>query len=81
MDLIGLTTYPWKHYDNLESITSDYYFKLKQYTSKPVVFTEIGWISSQKKGSTEEEQARFLVKFLELTKGMDIEMVNSIGKL
>ncbi len=76
VDLIGLTTYSWKHFDDPEDITDDYYTRLGQHTSKPIAFTEIGWISSESKGSSEEEQARFLVRFLELTKNMDIEMVN-----
>ncbi len=76
VDLIGLTTYPWKHFDNPENITGDYYTRIKQNTSKPIAFTEIGWISSKERGSSEEEQAKFLIKFLELTKGMDIEMIN-----
>jgi len=75
-DLIGLTTYPWKHFDNPEDISLDYYNKLKQYVSKPIAFTEIGWISSKEKNSSEEEQARFLRKFLDLVEEIDVEMVN-----
>ncbi len=69
VDMFGLTTYPWKHFDTPNSIPSDYYKKIQTYTNKPIAFTEIGWAS-------ENEQAEFLVKFLELTKGMNIEMVN-----
>ncbi|UCD07363.1 MAG: glycosyl hydrolase 53 family protein [Candidatus Aenigmatarchaeota archaeon] len=77
VDLIGVTTYSWKHFDDPKEIGDDYYTRLGHYTSnKPIAFTEIGWISSESKGSSEEEQARFLVRFLELTKNMDIEMVN-----
>ncbi|NIO22621.1 MAG: hypothetical protein GTN38_01155 [Candidatus Aenigmarchaeota archaeon] len=68
-DMIGLTTYPWKHFDSPAEITSDYYKRIETYTNKPIAFTEIGWIP-------ENQQAEFLVKFLELTKGMNIEMVN-----
>ncbi|UCC91619.1 MAG: glycosyl hydrolase 53 family protein, partial [Candidatus Aenigmatarchaeota archaeon] len=68
-DLIGLTTYPWKHFDTPGSITSDYYSRLETYTNKPIAFTEIGWVS-------ENEQAEFLVKFLDLTRGINIDMVN-----
>ncbi len=75
-DLIGLTTYPWKHYGDPSDIPEDYYTRLEQHVSKPVAFTETGWPSSASQGSSEEEQARFLVRFLQLTKGMDLEMVN-----
>ncbi|OPY29576.1 MAG: Glycosyl hydrolase family 53 [Methanocella sp. PtaU1.Bin125] len=75
-DLIGLTTYPWNDYDTPQVIPDDYYGRLGDYTSKPIAFTEIGWISSAEKGSSEKEQAEFLVRFLHLTRDLDIEMVN-----
>jgi hypothetical protein len=76
VDAIGLTTYPWKHFDDPKDISQDYYTRIEQHTSKPIAFTEIGWTSSQESGSSEEEQSRFLLRFLELTKDLDIEMVN-----
>lgn len=76
VDMIGLTTYPWKHFDNPENIPEDYYTKLTQYIDKPVAFTEIGWVSSPEKESSEKEQAEFLIEFLERTKNIDVEMVN-----
>jgi hypothetical protein len=75
-DLIGITTYPWKQFDDPGDIPDDYYSKIEEYTDKPVAFTEIGWISSVEKGSSEAEQADYLVRFLELTDDMDVEMVN-----
>ena len=74
VDLIGLTTYPWKHFDNPEDISSNYYSRIKQYTNKPIAFTEIGWISSPP--SSEKEQAEFLTRFVELTKDLSVEMIN-----
>ena len=70
VDAFGLTTYPWKHFNSPEEISGDYYVRLNQYITKPVAFTEIGWAGN------ETEQAEFLVKFLELTKDVDMEMVN-----
>ena len=70
VDLIGLTTYPWKHFNSPDEIDRDYYSKLNQYITKPVAFTEIGWAGD------ETEQAEFLVRFLELTKDINMEMVN-----
>jgi hypothetical protein len=75
-DLIGLTTYPWNNFNSPEQIPDDYYSRLNKYTDKPIAFTEIGWISSPEKGSSEKEQADFLVKFLGLTKSNKPEMVN-----
>jgi hypothetical protein len=76
VDAIGLTTYPWKHFDDPEDIPPDYYTRIEQHTSKPIAFTEIGWTSSQESGSSEQEQARFLIKFLELTGELNVEMVS-----
>ncbi len=74
VDLIGLTTYPWKQYEAPEDIPDDYYRRISRYTSKPVAFTEVGWVSTPP--SSEEMQSKFLLRFLELTMGLDIEMVN-----
>ena len=71
-DLIGLTTYPWKHFDSPEEIDEDYYSRLNQYLDKPIAFTEIGWPST----NSEIQQAEFLTRFLELTRGNDVEMIN-----
>jgi len=76
VDIIGFTTYPWKYYDNPEDLPDDYYTDIEEYTDKPIAFTEVGWASTHEANSSEEEQAEYLVRFLELTKDMDIEMVN-----
>jgi len=74
VDLIGLTTYPYQVFASPEDLPEDYYLRLSRYTRKPLAFTEIGWSSTGT--SDENEQARFLLRFLELTKGMELEMVN-----
>jgi len=71
-DLIGLTTYPWKHYASPEHIPENYYSQIINYTNKPIAFTEIGWPSDD----SEAEQAEFLGIFQQRTNGMDLEMVN-----
>lgn len=76
VDLVGITTYPWKQFDDPSDIPNDYYSRLEEYTDKPIAFTEIGWISSSSLGSSEKEQAEFLNRFLALTESMDIEMIN-----
>jgi hypothetical protein len=74
VDLIGLTTYPYKQFPNPNAIPKDYYERLKRYVKKPLAFTEIGWSSGE--GSSEKMQADFLLRFLELTKEFNVEMVN-----
>ena len=56
--------------DRPGEIEGDYYYKMNQYITKPVTFTEIGWAGD------ETEQTEYLIKFLELTKDVDKEMVN-----
>lgn len=74
VDLIGLTTYPCRQFSSPADIPDDYYAQVEQYVTKPLAFTEIGWSSSGADG--EKTQADFLVRFLELTKGLDLAMVN-----
>jgi hypothetical protein len=69
-DVLGMTTYPWKHFDTPEGIADNYYSRLRSYIDMPVAFTEIGWAGD------ETAQADFLVRFLELIKDLDVEMVN-----
>jgi hypothetical protein len=70
VDIFGLTTYPWKHFKSPEDMDGDYYSRLNQYIAKPIAFTEIGWAGE------ETQQAEFLVKFLDMIKGNNVEMVN-----
>jgi len=71
-DLIGLTTYPWKHFQTPDDIDEDYYSRLNDYIDKPIAFTEIGWPSTH----SELEQAEFLNRFIELTEKNEMELVN-----
>ncbi|MBD3389721.1 hypothetical protein GF415_02075 [Candidatus Micrarchaeota archaeon] len=71
-DIIGLTTYPWKHYSSPQKLPPGYYRRINSYTNKPIAFTEIGWPST----GSEYEQAEFLGVFQNRTEGMDLEMVN-----
>lgn len=75
-DVLGITTYPWKKYATPKELPADYYLRLARYTSKPVGFTEIAWSSDPAQGGSEDEQVDYLVRFLELTKGMRLEFVN-----
>jgi len=76
LDLVGFTTYPWHHFSDPTQIPDNYYKKLSLLTDRPIAFTEIGWVSDEGEGSSQKEQAEFLLRFLELTKGINIEMVH-----
>lgn len=75
-DILGVTTYPWKNYARPQDLPADYYARLARHTKTPLGFTEIAWSSDPTQGGSEEEQVEFLVRFLELTKGLRLEFVN-----
>lgn len=78
LDIIAFTTYPDLVYKNPEEIPADYYDEIKLRTSKPIVFTEIGWhTANSPKGweSGEDEQAEFVKKFFNLTKNLNKEFI------
>ncbi|MFH1100597.1 MAG: hypothetical protein V1726_00975 [Methanobacteriota archaeon] len=77
-DLIAFTTYPSLIYTNPSDIPSDYYTEITAHTTKPVVFTEIGWPSNTSIpgwGSNEAQQATFIPLFFNLTKEVNPEFV------
>jgi hypothetical protein len=74
VDIIGLTSYPNEHFFSPDQVPENYYSRLSNYTNKKIAFTEIGWPSTGTNG--EKNQAEFLVKFLDLTKGIGLEMID-----
>lgn len=75
-DLFGVTTYPWRKCATPKNLLDDYYRRLSKYTNKLIAFTEIGWSSDTAQGGSEDEQVEYLLRFLEITKGMQLEFVN-----
>lgn len=77
MDLAVFTTYPMLDYENPTEIPADYYSEITKHTKKKIAFTELAWPSGSINGrsSSEEEQAEFLNRFLDLTKNLDKEFV------
>jgi len=76
--LIAFTSYPYLNntYDNPAESPPDYYAKIMEHTDeKPIAFTETGWSSSSLVNSNEEEQAEFLLWFLEAIEGLSVKMV------
>lgn len=69
-DLITFTSYPGLIYKDPGEIPADYYQEIAAKTDKPVAFSEIGWSAQTEAAgweTTEEEQARFVTRFFELT--------------
>jgi hypothetical protein len=76
-DIIVFTTYPGLIYKSPADIPADYYAEIKSHTDKPIAFTEIGWHSSSSPTgweSSDAEQAEFIVKFFNLTAGLEAEI-------
>lgn len=72
-DFIAFTTYPAIVFKDPGDIPADYYSSIRAHTAKPVAFTEVAWPSQVGVAgwtSSEEEQARFTQRFLELTGDM-----------
>ena len=77
-DVIAFTTYPGLIYKSPDQIPNDYYSEISLHTTKPLIFTEIGWHSTDNIAgweSSEQEQADFIAKFFALTQDMKKEMV------
>lgn len=77
-DIVAFTTYPGLIYTEPSEIPADYYSEIKLHTSKPIVFTEIGWHSAGSPAgweSSEEEQVEFVEVFLDRTKELKLEMI------
>jgi len=76
IDIAAFTTYPGLFYRNPSDIPEDHYKEIKSHTTKPIVFTEIGWHSnSSPEGweSSETEQVEFIETFFDLTGELDME--------
>jgi hypothetical protein len=85
IDLFGFTSYPYMlgypgvaRYEQPSDMPSNYYMRIVNYTGdKPIVFSEIGWTSSELlRGGSEQEQVQFLLWFLEHTNNMPLEIVS-----
>lgn len=80
-DAVGISSYPlasWSppRYGPPGELPKDYYTRLRKYTSKPIIFAELGWPSDPAFGGTPEAQAEFLTRFPSLIQGLDVRLVN-----
>lgn len=65
-EMVSFTTYPSLIYSHPDSIPADYYSAVRDHTSLPIGFTEIGWHSAADVvgwESSESEQADFVALF------------------
>jgi len=65
-DYIAFTTYPGLIYKTPSELPADYYTKAKALTSKPIIFTEVGWSSSAPAAGydgSQSAQAEFIKQF------------------
>jgi exo-beta-1,3-glucanase (GH17 family) len=88
MDMVAITTYPYFAYQDPENIPLDYFTQISEYTTKPIVITETGWMARkayappleglQAEGYTgsESEQDRYLEKLIYMSELVNIDVVN-----
>lgn len=70
-DILAFSTYPGIVYKDPADIPAGYYNSILSYTAKPVAFSEVGWpskIGAAGWESSQDEQARFVGRFVELAK-------------
>lgn len=87
VDLVVFTSYPFLDYSSASSMPDNYYEPLLGF-SKPVAFSEIGWLTRDNYfgssqflidngySGSENEQVEFLNRFLVLTQKLNLEFVN-----
>lgn len=76
-DICAFTTYPGLVFKDPSEIPRDYYTEIRNYTTKPIAFTEIGWHSEASPlgwESSEAEQAEFIETFHSITKDLNVEI-------
>ena len=77
-DVVAFTTYHNLVYSSPSDIPSNYYNEITIHTSKPIVFTEIGWHSAAEPigwEATENEQAVFVSLFFNQTSTINPKFV------
>lgn len=77
-DVISFTTYPSIIFKEPSEFPADYYTEIAKHTSKPVVFTEIGWLASAVIPgweSSEQEQAAFVARFKEMVAPLNPQLL------
>jgi hypothetical protein len=79
LDFLALSTYPFFDYETPDAIPDDYYAEAAERYGLPLAFSEMGWPSRPLStfpesgyGGTEEEQAAFAARFLDLIDGLDV---------
>jgi len=70
-DIVAFTSYPDLIYKSPSDIPVDYFSSIRDHTTKPIAFTELGWHSAAEPlswESSESDQAEFIKTFFTLAK-------------
>jgi len=72
-DFFAFTTYPCLIFKNPNDMPLNYYCEIKDHTTKPIAFTEIGWFWEGYPGweSNKTEEADFVIRYFNITKGLN----------
>lgn len=74
LDAVAITTYPSILFNSPSDLPTDYYTRLRNYTTKPVIIAESGWPSGGNRGSP-QNQITFLDRLIFLTKDLKPQLL------
>lgn len=77
LDVLGFTSYPYLHHDQLAQVPADHFEEIALHWGGPVAFTEIGWLAAPHAPypGGEQEQADFVTQFFALTDDLPLTEV------
>ncbi len=76
LDVVAISTYPSPFFQNPDAIPADYYTRLARHTTKPAIVAESGGPTGGSAAfhGSEQNQERFLRRFVELTSDLDLRL-------
>jgi len=82
VDAIAFTTYPFFEYESPADMPDTYYSEIADHTTKPILFTEIGWTASPAAPYTgsETDQVDLIERLFALTAGLDVRYAAYLAK-
>lgn len=70
VEAVAFTTYPSVFFSSPDKLPANYYTRLREYTSKPILIAESGWPTSGSSGASVANQTAFLNRLPELTRDL-----------
>lgn len=74
VEAVAFTTYPSPFFSNPDKLPANYYTRIREYTSKPILIAESGWPTSGSGGASVANQTAFLNRLPQLTKDLNLRL-------